>query len=394
MQFFPRGKVYDFMKLAPAFGGASLLLVIISVVLLVYPGPRLGTDFIGGTELEINFEKTVNTGDIQRAVERSGISRPDVIKVEDGKLKNHYLLRVQEVATIPEATQEAIRKRLCFGEAKPEGCVHHATEVKFSPGGEKITVRFADAPDLTFVKEAIAGQGTVEIRAGENNPSIQNARDHRVEVQLLGTGERIMDSLRQGLGADTVPDSALRVEWVGPKAGAQLRDSAIKSILITIVFILVYVAFRFDLRFAPGGILSLVHDAIGTLGILIMLGKEINLTTVAAILTLVAYSVNDTVVVYDRIRENLPKHRGATFESLINLSTSEMLGRTLLAGGTTILALLCFFIWGTGALKDFALTMTIGMVLGMYSSVYVALPLTAWLDRRFFAPLVGAKKRA
>ncbi len=393
MQFFPRGRVYDFMKLAPVFGGASLLLVIASVVLLVYPGPRLGTDFIGGTELELAFEKAVSTDDIQQAVERAGISRPDVIEVEDGKLKNHYLLRVQEVATIPEATQESVRKRLCFGETKPEGCVHHATEVKFSPGGEKISVRFAEEPDLSFVKEALSG-GKLEIRPGENNPSIQNSRDHRVEVQLLGMGERIMDALTRGLGADTVPDSALRVEWVGPKAGAQLRDSAIKSVIITIVFILIYVAFRFDLRFAPGGILSLVHDAIGTLGILVLLGKEMNLTTVAAILTLVAYSVNDTVVVYDRIRENLPKHRGASFESLINLSTSEMLGRTLLTGGTTILALLCFFVWGTGALKDFALTMTIGMVLGIYSSVYVALPLTAWLDRRFFAPLGGAKKRA
>lgn len=381
------------MKLAPVFGGASLLLVIASVVLLVYPGPRLGTDFIGGTELELAFETAVSTDDIQQAVERAGISRPDVIEVEDGKLQNHYLLRVQEVATIPEATQERVRKRLCFGETKPEGCVHHATEVKFSPGGEKVSVRFAEEPDLAFVKEAFS-DGKLEIRPGDNNPSIQNSRDHRVEVQLLGMGERIMDALTRGLGADAVPDSALRVEWVGPKAGAQLRDSAIKSVIITIVFILIYVAFRFDLRFAPGGILSLVHDALGTLGILVILGKEMNLTTVAAILTLVAYSVNDTVVVYDRIRENLPKHRGASFESLINLSTSEMLGRTLLTGGTTIMALLCFFIWGTGALKDFALTMTIGMVLGIYSSVYVALPLTAWLDRRFFAPLGGAKKRA
>jgi len=107
MQFFPRGKVYDFMKLAPAFGGASLLLVIASVVLLVYPGPRLGTDFVGGTELEIAFEKAVKTADIQSAVERAGVSRPDVIKVEDGKLKNHYLLRVQDVATIPGVDQEA-----------------------------------------------------------------------------------------------------------------------------------------------------------------------------------------------------------------------------------------------------------------------------------------------
>jgi preprotein translocase subunit SecF len=182
-----------------------------------------------------------------------------------------------------------------------------------------------------------------------------------------------------------------RTEWIGPRAGAQLRDSALKSIAISIVLIMAYIAFRFDLRFAPGCVVALIHDAVGTIGIFVLLGKEINLTTVAAAITIVGYSVNDTVIVYDRVRENLGKLRGASFVQLINISTSEMLGRTILTAATVLFSLQGLFIWGTGELKDFALALTIGVVLGMYSSIYVALPLTEWFETRFFSKM-GKKK--
>jgi len=264
--------------------------------------------------------------------------------------------------------------------------------VKFSPGGDKISIRYRNPPDLDWVKQHIAPVKGVVLRPGEHNPMLQNARDNKVEIQLMSKGDQLMGGLKQGLGADVVPDAALRTEWIGPRAGAQLRDSAVKSIVISIVFIMVYIAFRFDLRFAPGGIVALTHDALGTIGILIVLGKEINLTTIAAVLTIVGYSVNDTVIVYDRVRENLGKLRGTSFFQLINISTSEMLGRTLLTSSTVVIALLGFFIWGTGELKDFSLALTIGVVLGTYSSIYVALPLTEWLDHTLFSK-VGAKKK-
>src|SRR5262249_18110438 len=218
------------------------------------------------------------------------------------------------------------------------------------------------------------------------------ARDNKVEVQIKSKGDQLLDGMRAQLGPDVVPDTALRVEWIGPKAGAQLRDSALKSIAIALVFIMVYIALRFDLRFAPGAVISLAHDALGTLGLLIVLHREINLTTVAAILTIVGYSVNDTVIVYDRVRENFGLLRGATFESIINTSISEMLGRTILTSSTVVMSLLAFFIWGTGPLKDFALALIIGVVLGTYSSVYVAVPFTWWLDRRFFNKGSGSGK--
>jgi preprotein translocase subunit SecF len=139
-----------------------------------------------------------------------------------------------------------------------------------------------------------------------------------------------------------------------------------------------------------------------TVGILTALGKEINLTTVAALLTVVGYSSNDNVVIYDRIRENMHKIRGMSFSRLINVSLSETFSRTIITGGPTILSLMAFFFWGTGALKDFAFTLIIGTIIGTYSSMYIAVPFTAWLDERFFSkrkaparkPPAGAAARA
>ncbi len=387
MQFFPVGKIYDFMGQRRLFMTISVLMTVFAAVVIVKPGPNLGTDFKGGTEIEVEFKKETTTTEITNAVEASGFSAPDVIRVAEANAKNRYLIRVQEVSTIGAEKQREIAKALCIEEAVTADCPESklGTELKVSPGGDKIAVRYRDTPDLGWIRARMETVRGVALREGESNPTLQNARDNKVEIQVKSKGDQLLDGMRARLGPDRVPDTALRVEWIGPKAGAQLRDSALKSIAIALVFIMVYIALRFDLRFAPGAVISLAHDALGTLGLLIVMHREINLTTVAAILTIVGYSVNDTVIVYDRIRENFGILRGATFESIINTSISEMLGRTILTSSTVVMSLLAFFIWGTGPLKDFALALIIGVVLGTYSSVYVAVPFTWWLDRRFFS---------
>ena len=254
--------------------------------------------------------------------------------------------------------------------------------MKFSQGGDKIAARYDVDPDLKQIVAQIGAVGTVKLRPSATNPQITNPRDHRVEIQLQSKGDQLMDGLRKQLRASAVPDRALRVEWVGPKAGKQLRDSARNAVAISIVFIMLYLAFRFDLRFAPGVVIACLHDATIVLGVFIIFHKEVTLSTIAAVLTIVGYSMNDTVVVYDRIRENLTKHRGKTFAQIINLSVSETLSRTILTSGATMLSVLAFFIWGTGVIKDFALAMVVGIVVGTYSSIYVAAPLTEWIDAK------------
>ncbi len=396
MQLFPVGKIYDFMGKRRIFVPLTLLAVVASLVSFVYPGPTFGTDFRGGTEVEVAFKGPVEAGQLRDLIERSGFSTPDVVRVEDSSSDYRYMLRVQEVSSIDEAKQQEILSALCFGEGLPQDrcpAERSPSEVKFSPGGDKLTIRFRADPDLARIRQQLTPVEGVSIRAGENAIALQNAREHRVDVQLQSKGDQLMDALRQGLGAELVPDHPLRVEWIGPKAGAQLRDAAITSVLISLVFIMAYIALRFDVRFAPGATVALAHDALLTMGVLNFMGREITLTTVAALLTIIGYSVNDTVVVFDRVRENLVRMRGASFIKLINVSLSEMLSRTIITGGSTILALLAFFVRGTGTLKEFAFTLVIGMVLGIYSTIFIALPFTEWLDRTVFARVGKNKKK-
>lgn len=394
MQLFSTGKVYNFMGQRRLFAVVSVILVIGSIALLFIKGPRMGTDFRGGTEIEVAFKQGVDDEAIREAVQAAGFSQPDVISVTDAEQPHRFLIRVKEVSTIDEAQERQIEQALCYGEqVDPQRCPEalRATEVKVSPGGERITARFDGEPDLQEIGERIKQVPGLILRETENNPRLQDVRDGRVEILLKSRGDQLFDGLKTGLGPEVVPDSPLRIEWVGPKAGALLRDAAIKSILISLVFVMVYIAFRFDLRFAPGAVVSLAHDAVVTIGVLVLLERELTLTTVAALLTLVGYSVNDTVVVFDRVRENFGRLRGASFFKIINISLSEMLSRTVLTSATTILSMSAFFYWGTGALQDFAFTLVIGLILGTYSSIYVALPLTHWLDRRFFAKVAPKK---
>jgi preprotein translocase subunit SecF len=385
MEFFKSHKIYDFMGMRKWWIALSIILSLGSLISLYFPGPNYGTDFRGGTEIEVAFTKPTDGGQIRHAVTASGqFSEPDVIQVQSPTSTSQFLIRVQEISTVDDSTKAAISKALCYGvEGENAACPAdaRATEVKFSAGGDKIGVRYDVEPNLETIKKQVETVANVKLRVSDKNPQVTNKRDHRVEIQLQSKGDQLMDVLRQQLGA-AVPDHALRVEWVGPKAGKQLRDSARNAVALSIVFIMIYLAFRFDLRFAPGVVLACLHDALVVLGAFVLTRREVTLSTIAVVLTIVGYSMNDTVVVYDRIRENLGKHRGKSFGDIINMSVSETLSRTILTSGATMLSVLAFFIWGTGVIKDFAFGMVVGIVAGTYSSIYVAAPLTEWIDKR------------
>jgi preprotein translocase subunit SecF len=391
MEFFKPGRVFDFMGVRWFWIPFSLLAVVASVILCFVPGPVYGTDFKGGTEVEMAFGKPLDAGEVRRAVESVGFKSPDIVQVVDNNRPYHFLIRVQDVSAITEDEKDALRLALCLTDdprapvSDPAKCPDNAraTEVKFSAGGDKISTRYDVDPDIEKVKEQVLSVPGVSLRASATNPQVLNPRDHRVEIQLLSKGDQLVERLRTKLGVETVPpDASLRVEWVGPKAGKQLRDSARNAIAIATVLIMLYLAFRFDLRFAPGVIVACVHDAMVVIGVFVALRKEITLSTIAAVITVVGYSMNDTVVVYDRIRENLGRYRGKSFAQIINMSVSETLSRTILTSGATLLSLLAFFVYGTGIIKDFMFALVVGIVAGTYSSIYVAAPLTEWIDTR------------
>ncbi|MEM9071435.1 MAG: protein translocase subunit SecF [Myxococcota bacterium] len=384
MEFVKPGTYIDFMRHRGPVVGASLFLVAASLVSLFAPGPNYGIDFAGGTEIQLKFEGDVSSDELRTTLGELGYRSADVVSVEGAD--NEFMVRVGEVSALPDEQREQLETGIT--EFVTEDVLR---EIRISPGGDKITLRLTQDVDLAALKGVIEQQGIV-VR-GEPSP-LAGSEDTRIEIFLEGVADELVAQLQDRLG-DRAPSDPERIEWVGPKAGAQLRDAAVKSLLYAIAFIMVYVAFRFDLRFAPGGVLAMFHDAVITLGIYVLVQKEVNLTTVAALLTILGYSINDTIVVYDRIRENMGRYRDKSLRELINLSTSQMLSRTIVTSGTTLLSVLAFFIWGTPVIKDISFALFCGILIGTYSSIYVAAPVTEYMDRRFFSkPKATGKRRA
>ncbi|MCA9534762.1 MAG: protein translocase subunit SecF [Myxococcales bacterium] len=366
----------DFMRYRLPVIGVSATLALLSVGSLFFPGANLGLDFAGGTELEVAFNGDVSTTEVREALAAAGHPGADVVTVEGQA--NTYMLRVRETSAITPELQEIIGSRLssALGDVT-------VLQYKVSPGGDKISLRLSGPADTAVIRGAIEGEGDngVEVREVTR---FGGTAEHRFEASLVGVGDAVFQDLQAAFG-ERGPETPRRIEWVGPKAGEQLRDAAIQSLLYAIAFIMVYVAFRFDLRFAPGAVLAMLHDVMITVGIYVLVQKEMNLTTIAALLTILGYSINDTIVVFDRIRENLGRHKDKSLRELINISTSQVLSRTIMTSGTTLISVVAFFVYGTSVIQDISFALFIGILVGTYSSIYIASPMTEWIDRRFFA---------
>ena len=194
----------------------------------------------------------------------------------------------------------------------------------------------------------------------------------------------VADAIRAGLkekfGEGTY--DILRVETVGPKVGKDLWRSAALAVLFATLVMAVYIAMRFEVRFGVGAAIALVHDVLMTIGALSLANMEFDLTTVAALLTVVGFSVNDTVIVSDRVRENMRKMRRETLANIINLSINETLARTLITSGTAILVTAALFVLGGAVIHSFAFALLVGFVVGTYSSIYVAAPVVLYFEGR------------
>ncbi len=234
-----------------------------------------------------------------------------------------------------------------------------------------------------------SGTGVSEIRNSLNKLNLGDVnvknfgeeKDFLIKIEeKLNNNEllitKIKDTLNQDLNEEV---NYRRIESVGPKVSSELLKSGIISIALALLMMLFYIWFRFEWQFSLGSIIALFHDVIITVGIFSALSIEINLSIVAAVLTIVGYSMNDTVVIYDRIRENLSKYNKLEINQISNLSVNETLSRTLITSVTTLLALFSIFILGGEILKGFSFAMILGVVIGTYSSIFVASPILKFL---------------
>ena len=207
--------------------------------------------------------------------------------------------------------------------------------------------------------------------------------------EARGMADRVFAAL--GKGGAQADFEQRRVDYVGPQVGKQLRNRGIMALIYAMLAILVYVALRFDFKFGPGALVSMLHDVVMVSGFYLVTRREFNLTSIAALLTIVGYSVNDTIVIYDRIREEMARYKGKPFAEIINLAINETLGRTIITGGLTALSLVGLLIFGVGEIWDFAMAMIIGILVGIYSTIYIASPLTIWIDELTAAREARAK---
>jgi len=233
-------------------------------------------------------------------------------------------------------------------------------------GGSLLQVRFPEGVTVDAVRDHLATVGAA-------NAEIQQfGGPEEILVRIPDIGEAGVESVKDAI-RDRWPDAELRrEETVGPKVGHELRGAAIQSIVLALALILAYTTFRFEFRWAVAAVIALVHDVVVTIGALSLTDREFSLAVIAALLTIVGFSLNDTIVIFDRVRENLRVPGRETFDRLLNRSINQTLGRTIITSGTVLLTTLALLFLGGEVLNDFAFALTVGVVSGTYSTVYVA----------------------
>ena len=241
-------------------------------------------------------------------------------------------------------------------------------------GGTLIEIRVEnEKPDIEVLRSSFnkmnLGKISIKNFGSDNDFVVKFKRDKLNDPEFI---ENLQRNLSQELTQDF---SFRRVENVGPKVSSELLKAGVTAICLSLMAMLIYIWIRFEWQFSVGAIAALFHDVIITLGIFSALSLEINLSIVAAVLTIVGYSMNDTVVIYDRVRENLKKYSDIKIFDLTNLSINETLSRTIITSSTTLLALFSIFLFGGEILKGFSLAMILGVILGTYSSIFIANPL-------------------
>jgi len=264
-------------------------------------------------------------------------------------------------------------------------------------GGTEMQVRFESPVKIDELRTLVDKQGLV-------NPGLQGFGDDKeyiIRFQLPSKGtekeinqisraniERLKSALSQQF-ASQKPEFR-RVDSVGPQVGAELKKNGFLSVFYCLLIILIYIGLRFDYKYSPGAVVCLFHDAVITLAIFVLVGKEVNIPVLAAILTLIGYSLNDTIVVFDRIRETEGHFADRGIRFIINKAINEMLQRTIITSGTTLTSALALWLLTDGVVADIAFALVIGIVFGTYSSIYVAAPFVMLLDKGADKKLVQA----
>lgn len=304
-----KGKTnFDFIgKRKIALFISSVLNISILVGIAIF-GFNFGVDFAGGTLVEVKFGATTTAEQVREGAVKGGLKEPTVQAIGD---PGNFILRMGGVTQLTAESEAA-------AEAAIRGLGEVVAFTKNLDTGI-INVRFKSTVDPEAIKQAVISSGT-----GVTEVSKLGEFDYQVKAE--GMAARVTTALKAGLPGQEF--EVRRTDYVGPQVGKQLRNRGITAILWSMLFILIYVAFRFDLKFGPGALLSMLHDVVMVAGYFLVTRREFNLTSIAVLLTIIGYSINDTIVIYDRIREEMVKYKGKPLPEIINIAVNDTLART------------------------------------------------------------------
>ncbi len=381
----------DFMKYRKFWIVVSFALVALGVVAIFWSDwIRLGIDFEGGTQVNVLFKDQPQVDELRQLIGGAGITDPQIQRFGDGDSKE-VLIKTPILKGAEEGSRDKVVAAL----------------------NRRYNQNLGDKADLNAIgsdavagllvqsdPDAVAGQGAEAARAHYAEVADKVlAERHKVGIltdwnalsKVDGVSPKVLSALQAK--AQLGDYSIVGVETVGPQIGKELRGQGFWAVALSLVGMLVYIAFRFELRFGIGAVMASLHDVLVTIGMFAIFRFEFNLTTVAAFLTLVGYSVNDTVVIFDRIRENMRKNKRKPLIETMNESINQTLSRTILTSGLTLLSVIALLIFGGPVLRGFAFVLAVGIVVGTYSSIYVASPF-ALLWEQYFGADAKSRKAA
>ncbi len=380
----------DWLGLKWIFISISLILMVIAGVSVVLGGLNLGVDFTGGMLVYVKFKEEPQLERIRETLSEAALQAEEVVRFDELSL-NEVQIRMVSVegeeaqAVTLESNQifEALRKEYDQSQAEMGKLdLNNISKSKLSTSLQELDPE--DLRDERSISELSEHYGEladkiIDYRTGQSG-MIQDFS----ELDPLGIPTAVVKTLSEEsyLGSFTV----ISVESVGPKVGQELRTRARDAVGFSLVGMLLYIAVRFWPIYGFAALVALFHDVFITVGIFSLTGREISLTVVAALLTLVGYSINDTIVVFDRVRENLRLMRRRDLGTIINASINQTLNRTIMTSGMTFLAVFSLYLFGGQVLQGFSFALVIGIIVGTYSSIAIASPIVLWwqsyLDRK------------
>jgi len=353
----------DWMGRRKLFYIVSSALFFLGLLTMIFRGLEFGIDFKGGSEIVLQFEKPINIGNIRTEVEKLGLGNIE-LKTYGGE--NAVLIRT-ELQSIPANLYPRVVQSI---QSEIDNAIPNVERSITDSSQNSITFTLANPDTTNILVEKL-------FEAGFQTAKVSEEPDNKKMIISVGISDWIKENLK--IKFKDNPFKVLKEDQVGPKVGKELKQDAVIAVFLSLVVILIYLAFRFKFIFAFGAVLALFHDVLITLGLYALLygvipglNLEIDLSIVAAFLTLVGYSINDTVIVFDRVRENLKIHKTMPLFDVLNMSINRTMSRTILTGGTTLLAVLVIFIFGGEVLRAFAFTLAFGIIIGTYSSIFVA----------------------